>query len=83
MGWQETAKLGDGEEYALTGASEMFYDPEHDAKIVANRVKAFVAYGFTDEKALVLAENKAVDREQVARMIRQGATPAQVYDIVL
>lgn len=78
-------RLGQGEEYELRACDEPTYNlnDERESKIVGWRWECFENAGMTNLDAGVLAVRRDVDREQVERMLREGATSTQVRDIVL
>lgn len=78
--------IGQGEEYELRDQSEApTYDlsEPRDAAIVGWRIECFEDLGFDNFQCLVLATRRDVDREQVARMVKQGATHDQVMETLV
>jgi hypothetical protein len=74
----------EGEEYELRRPGDArLYDTEVDAKIIAWRAECFVRLGFTPLAARALAMRRDVDREQVERLLKLGATRRQVRTLVL
>lgn len=81
---QPREDLGQGEEYELRAPSDRpTYDYRVDAKIIGWRAECFEARGFGPAVAALLAMRRDVDRVQVERLLDQGATHRQVYDLVL
>lgn len=77
-------KPGEGEEYELRAPDDApLYDAEKDRPLIDWRVGCFEALGFPVAFAIALALRRDVDREQVAGLIRRGATPMQALEIVL
>ena len=74
---------GEGEEYDLRSPDELLYnlESEKDAKIVAWRVRCFERAGMTDLDATILALRRNVDRVDVERALKGGASSSQVRDI--
>jgi hypothetical protein len=75
-------ELGQGEEYELRAADVRLYDPDADVKIVDWRTDCFVECGFKLGRATVLALRRDVDRQYVERLLKEGATHDEVWDIV-
>jgi hypothetical protein len=63
--------------------TEPLYDTEHDEKIVDWRCDCFVDRGFLVIQATALAVRRDIDRVLVERLLDQGATHAEVMEIVL
>lgn len=86
MAYMRSPNLGEGDEYELRaydGPPLYNVDEPREAAVIGWRAECFEALGFVQYLALVLAQRRDVDREQVQRLIGAGATPAQVADIVL
>lgn len=75
-------EIGKGDEYELTSPDARCYG-EGDGKLVAWRVLCFLDLGFDELGATALAIRKDVDRDEVQRLVRAGAAPSQVEEIVL
>lgn len=75
--------IGQGEEYTLAAPEVPLYDHRVDQAIVFFRAGSFLSCGFCYADALALALRRDVDRQRVEDLIDQGATPAQVMDILL
>jgi hypothetical protein len=77
--------LGQGDEYELQARDALVYDtsePKEQA-LVTWRARCFLAAGLDIEYAGPLSLRRDVDRERVERMVREGATGAQVCAILL
>jgi hypothetical protein len=60
-----------------------YYDAESDEAVIGWRVECIEGLGFPPGATLRLAARRDIDRAHVERMVRHGATPAQVCRIVL
>lgn len=58
------------------------YDPVADTKIVTWRLDSFERLGFDALEASALSVRRDIDREHVERMLKGGASHAQVMGIV-
>lgn len=58
------------------------YDPVPDNKIVRWRLDSFERLGFGVLEASALSVRRDIDREDVERMLKGGASHAQVMSIV-
>lgn len=79
---QETAGLGEGEEYELS-CDARFYDVAGDAKLVNWRSDTFLRLGFTPFQSHTMAIRRDIDREEVERLLKAGAVHSQIVAILL
>jgi hypothetical protein len=77
------ANYDDGEEYTLTPPDTRLYDIVHDHKIVTWRELCFIKKGLELVHARALALRRDIDREEVERLVDEGAPSARIAEILL
>lgn len=79
---QPNLTLGEGDEYAIRGDAALLYDSERDGAIIAWRWRCFEDAGMATLDASALAVRRDVDRVTVETYLAQGATSAQVRELL-
>jgi len=77
-----TPEIGEGDEYELRPNTPRLYTVAHDAKIVKWRVECFEGLGFGMGQAMKLALRRDVDRADVERWVKNGASHEHVMAIL-